>query len=83
MLFWKSLFVLLPSVVGVPAEQKPLQEESLSPLTAEFDDFVHHVLQHYHVPGLSVAVINGNTNQTWSKVGAPFSVRAKSIPKVD
>ena len=67
MLYWNYLLFTLSCVGGLP-EQKPLQDKTSSPLTAEFDELVYHVLEHFHVPGLSIAVIDGNGNQTWSKV---------------
>ena len=77
MLFSRTLFSLLPLVSGLPAEQKLLQEDSLSPFHADFDKYVLQVLEHFHVPGLSVAVIDGN--RTWAKVRYIYSLTCTSL----
>ncbi|KAI4087199.1 MAG: hypothetical protein LQ344_006945 [Seirophora lacunosa] len=45
--------------------QKPLKEEGPSPFTQEFDEYVIDLLDHWHVPGLSIAVVDGR--ETFSK----------------
>ena len=46
--------------------QKPLTDSPSAPFDFEFDTLVQDTLKHLHVPGLSIAVINGN--QTYAKV---------------
>lgn len=38
-----------------------------NPFNDEFNQLVHEQLNRWHVPGLSVAVVDGD--QTWAKVG--------------
>lgn len=64
---------LLPSVViafqGRFNGQSPiLDSESSSPLNAKFDSFVQETLADWHIPGLAIAVIDGNS--TYSKARA-------------
>lgn len=37
------------------------------PLTAQFDELVKRTLEEWKVPGLSIAIVEGD--QTWAKVG--------------
>ncbi|KAI9716392.1 MAG: hypothetical protein M1835_004177, partial [Candelina submexicana] len=56
-----SIFIL-----SATAHQKVLSEEgSRKPLNAEFDDLVYRTLDKWHVPGLAIAVVDGNN--TYSK----------------
>lgn len=65
MLFPFCLWILLFSSTSV-ADQ---------PLTDDFNAFVLQTLDHWHVPGFSIAVVNGN--ETFSKVPclAPMTAR--------
>ncbi|KAL8713210.1 MAG: hypothetical protein Q9220_002731 [cf. Caloplaca sp. 1 TL-2023] len=45
--------------------QKSLQETDRSPFTPDFDDRVAALLNEWHVPGLAIAVVDGN--ETYSK----------------
>lgn len=70
-MFYCHLFfvsaVLFSSSLSIPSKQQiPLQENNRSPFTAEFDEAVTHLLNQWHVPGLSIAVIDGD--ETFSKV---------------
>ncbi|KAL8931478.1 MAG: hypothetical protein Q9216_007189 [Gyalolechia sp. 2 TL-2023] len=57
--------VLLPLSLSLPsAQQIPLQETDQSPFTSIFDERVDHLLGHWHVPGLSIAVVDGNDTYT-------------------
>jgi hypothetical protein len=65
---------LLPSAVlafgGRFRGQSPiLDSESSSPLNAKFDSLVKETLADWHIPGVAIAVIDGN--KTYSKVCAP------------
>lgn len=46
--------------------QEPLLDSHSNPLSPEFDALVEEILDHFHVPGLSIAVIDGN--ETFAKV---------------
>ena len=46
--------------------QKPLTDSPSAPFDSDFDTLVQETLKHLHVPGLSIAVIDGN--QTYAKV---------------
>ena len=48
------------------AHQIPLNTPDPSPLTSGFDKLVADTLDHWHTPGISVAVIDGD--KTFSKV---------------
>ena len=65
-----SLLSILPilslSLIGISATQVPLQQHSSTPLSNDFDNLVLNTLNHLHVPGLSIAIIDGN--QTFAKV---------------
>lgn len=49
--------------------QKPLTDSPSSPFDAEFDKLVQDSLKHLHLPGLSIAIVDGN--QTHAKVVPP------------
>lgn len=54
-------------------QQQPLNGEDLNAsFTADFDAFVEDLLQYWHVPGLSLAVIEGD--KVYSKVTLSISV---------
>lgn len=64
---WISLTILVPLSFSIPSTQQiPLQETNRSPFTPEFNEQVNHLLDRWHVPGLSVAIVDGN--ETFSKV---------------
>ena len=48
------------------AFQIPLSKPGTSPFTPDFDQLVAETLDHWHTPGISVAVVDGD--QTFSKV---------------
>lgn len=59
---WYSLYF-----VEALARADPLPlDKPKSPLTDEFDALVYSNLDYWHVPGISVAVVDGN--ETFSKV---------------
>lgn len=62
----------LVSVSLARSDQQPLQSEA-GPFDAAFDAFVEDTLQAWHVPGLSVAVVDGG--KTYSKVSVSSSPR--------
>ena len=47
------------------AYQTPFNAPDPSPFTTDFDEFVADTLDHWHVPGLSIAVLDGD--KTFSK----------------
>ena len=59
---------LLSFTAQATSQQIPLQSSNhiTSPFTASFDAFVENLLVEWHVPGMAIAVVNGN--QTYSKV---------------
>ncbi|KAI4180465.1 MAG: hypothetical protein L6R41_007226 [Letrouitia leprolyta] len=60
------LLIQLPLSLSLPSTQQvPLRETNPSPFTFEFDERVLHLLRYWHVPGLSIAVVDGN--ETFSK----------------
>jgi hypothetical protein len=58
------LFQFLP--FGSAAEQKVLKGGKVSPLNAEFEKLVHETLELWHVPGVAIGVIDGDSE--WSQV---------------
>lgn len=65
--------MLLPSKVLIlsyfassEALQFPLSRPDTSPFNPNFDTLVAETLAHWHTPGISVAVVDGD--QTFSKV---------------
>lgn len=46
--------------------QIPLIAPDASPFTPDFDKLVADTLDHWHIPGISIAVVHGN--KTFSKV---------------
>ena len=75
-----TLWLLFPAVQALlKSQQEPLQAPARDPpagnipqppteglFTTKFDDRVHFLLDHFKVPGVSIAVIDGN--KTFSKV---------------
>ncbi|KAI4275942.1 MAG: hypothetical protein L6R35_006249, partial [Caloplaca aegaea] len=60
------LALLLPSSYSFPSKaQKPVEEKTVSPFTQEVDEDVTELLDQWHIPGLSIAVIDGR--DTFSK----------------
>jgi hypothetical protein len=57
--------VLLGRVIPILATQKVLQDER-NPLNEEFKKYVLSALEDWHVPGLAIAVVDGE--HTWSAV---------------
>lgn len=47
-------------------DQTPLHEVDHSPFTSDFDKSVVRLMNNWHVPGLAIAIVNGN--ETYSKV---------------
>lgn len=46
-----------------------------SPLTEQFNKYVHEVLEEWHLPGLSLSVVDGD--KTYSKVYGSHAVTNK------
>ena len=65
LLLQMASFVLASSALSGPY-QIPLTAPDASPFTPEFDKLVAETLAHWHTPGISVAVMNGD--KTFSKV---------------
>ncbi len=40
--------------------QTPLKQNGASPLNEDFNDLVQRTMDYWHVPGLSIAVVDGN-----------------------
>jgi hypothetical protein len=59
-----TLALLLPEAWG--SLQKILGDNALSPFTADFEQRVNKVLERWHVPGISIAVVDGD--HEWSAV---------------
>lgn len=58
---------LVPLSYGLSSQdQAPLHEVDHSPFTSDFDKFVVRLMSDWHVPGLAIAIVNGN--ETYSKV---------------
>ena len=51
---------------SVALADKASPGERLSPLNEDFDKFVHQNLDYWHVPGISIVVVDNN--ETFSKV---------------
>ena len=64
-------FLALQSVLVSAQYQVPLGGEHGSPFSYSFDELVSHNLDYWHVPGISIAVVDGN--ETYSKVCTIFS----------
>ncbi|KAI4207063.1 MAG: hypothetical protein LQ346_000781 [Caloplaca aetnensis] len=67
---FRPFFVLLAVLVSCssslrPRQQKPLGERGNSPFSADFEEHVAELSHRWHVPGLSIAVVDGNN--TFSK----------------
>lgn len=61
------LYRLVPLLAVANAiRQVPLTRPASSPFTASFDKLVSENLDHWHTPGLAIAVIDGD--DTFSKV---------------
>ena len=64
-----SLIALLLAYSALSvASQIPLSTLDISPFNADFDKLVAETLAHWHTPGISIAVVDGE--QTFSKVYA-------------
>ena len=59
-----GLFLSFSALYG--AYQIPLTVPDASPFTPDFDKLVVDTLDHWHTPGISIAVIDGD--KTFSKV---------------
>ena len=64
--FPSGFFLLFASLAGAKITQKPMIGDFSTPFNTKFDAFVEDTLNHFHVPGLSIAVVDGN--QTFAKV---------------
>ena len=51
---------------GSAAEQKALKGGKVSPLNAKFENLVHETLELWHVPGVAIGVVDGDSE--WSQV---------------
>ena len=64
--FIRTVFILPLSVFCFPSQKLLQGDLDKSPYDSKFDHLVHETLYRLHVPGLSIAVIDGN--QTFTKV---------------
>ena len=60
------LALQLPQSYSPLDDEVPLGEGLASPISPSFDDFVLDNLDYWHVPGLSIAVVDGD--EIFSKV---------------
>ena len=66
-----ALVFLTGEAVARGADQKPLARKG-SPLTEDFRKLVVETLDEWHIPGLSIAVIDGD--DIWTEVNLPSSI---------
>ena len=64
-------FLALQAVLVSAQPQIPLSGQHESPFSHFFDELVSYNLDYWHVPGISIAVVDGN--ETHSKVSFAFS----------
>ncbi|KAL8922714.1 MAG: hypothetical protein Q9208_005027 [Pyrenodesmia sp. 3 TL-2023] len=67
---FRSILVLLAVLVSCssslsPRQQTPLGKQQSSPFSSDFDEHVAELLHRWRVPGLSIAIVDGN--DTFSK----------------
>ncbi len=58
----------------------PTEGHNASPFTKDFNALVEELLEEWHVPGMAIAVVDGD--ETWSKVGIPiktFHVHTRAV----
>lgn len=70
-MFPLSLSIVVTTLISLSCcirsqEQKPLHEVDHSPFSSDFDKYVERLMHNWHVPGLAIAVVDGNV--TYSKV---------------
>lgn len=53
-------------LAGANGRQEPLIDLPTNPLSPELDTLIEETLKHFHVPSLSIAVIDGD--ETFAKV---------------
>jgi hypothetical protein len=70
MLLEFSVFVSCLQLASGLEGQKPLQSNSAGPLDAKFASLVNETLHSWHVPGFSIAVIDGD--DVWAEVSPKF-----------
>ena len=66
-----SLSIVVTTLISLsccipPQEQKSLHEKDRTPFSSDFDKYVKRLMHNWHVPGLAIAVVDGNV--TYSKV---------------
>jgi hypothetical protein len=61
---WVPLLQLLPLCSAL--EQKALKNGKVDPLNVEFEKLVHETLELWHVPGVAIGVVDGDSE--WSQV---------------
>ena len=73
MLFLSTVFLcIFINVLVVTSRQVPLRKDDSSPFTPEFDAVVDGYLHRWKVPGLAIAVVDGD--ETSSKVWMSLSL---------
>lgn len=65
-------FAILLTLDTCSATQKVMSERSRNPLDSDFEKLAIETLNEWHVPGLAVAVIDGD--DTWSAVSCAVSL---------
>ena len=53
-------------------QQQPLTASKRSPLDGKFRELVEELLEHWHVPGISISVVDGN--DTFAEVFLSFTI---------
>ena len=56
------------------ASGAPADGHNASPFTKDFDTLVEELLEEWHVPGIAIAVVDGD--ETWTKVRIPIEAYA-------
>lgn len=62
--------VSVSSPAQMTARPPPAVRPDRSPLSPDFENLVYQNMQHLHVPGLAIAIVDGN--DTFSRVSSRF-----------
>ena len=70
------LVIQIAKVIAFNQVQNPMYVDELSSphaafISPDFDIFVDHTLKHFHVPGVSIAVISGNDTLAKVSIESP------------
>lgn len=72
-----SLPILSFFALSSAAEQKILSNDGSNPLNAEFTKIVNETLNVFHVPGISIGVVDGD--EMWAEVSPILSHRSNTL----